>query len=98
MAMICVRTVGMSYSIEGVGGPGSIVEKLERDLKAIHGIAVASFGSPAEAVLIDRKAVRWEALLEWLEGWIRHAGGTTISCQEERVSQGALARISFELN
>ncbi len=96
--MICVRTVGMSYSVEEVGGSGSVIEQLERDLKSIHGIAVASFGCPAEAVLIDRKAVRWEALLEWLEAWIRHAGATTVSCQEESVPLGALARISFELD
>lgn len=86
----------MSYSIEGVGPSGMDAEKLFEQLQADYGVGVAKVGMPIEAVLIDRKAVSWPAVLLWVEQWITFEGGESVTCEAEQPGHGMMARFSFE--
>ncbi|HWE40179.1 MAG TPA: hypothetical protein VG406_26745 [Isosphaeraceae bacterium] len=74
----------MSYLIEGVGASGLDAERLARELTAAFGPAAAVVGDPdapgsIDALLIDRKAETFDALLDRLaaaaraQGWPRAA-------------------------
>lgn len=88
MPTLTLRTVGMSYLIEGLGPSGLDPRGLLGALEDAYGPAAApmitprtagpadpSGGEPPiDAMIVDRKAVPWEALRAWLEAWVTRQG------------------------
>ena len=87
MPTLMLRTVGMSYVIEGLVTAGLDAARLLDALEEVHGIAVAPMSTPRtlepgdderglriDAMIIDRRAVPWDALRDWLEAWVTRQG------------------------
>ncbi len=99
MPTLTLRSIGMSFAIEGVGACGLDGEGLFEALQSWHGLAAAAVGTPVETVLIDRKAETWDSLMAWLESWVRAQGASDLcwTRQEEDAAEPGLATLEFEV-
>jgi hypothetical protein len=108
MPTLNVRTIGMSYLIDGLDPEAIDPIALSEGLKGLHGIAVATLKVPQtadpaddpgnsaiEAILIDRRATDWDALCDWLESWVMAQGATYTSWVTNPLSQEASATLHF---
>lgn len=95
MPTLHLRTLGVSYSIEGLARSNLEPAPLLSSLIAQHGEAVAAVGVPPEAVLIDASAITWNDLLDWLETWVRTQGYSYASWARDASIQGAGATLHF---
>lgn len=95
MPTIRIRTVGVSYSIEGFEASGLDPGPLLAHLAAAHGPAVAAVGIPPEAILIDRKALSWSQALERIEAWVRARGFAKTSWVDAEPPAGSAATLHF---
>ena len=100
MASVRLRTIGMSYLVEGLNVPGLDGDRLGRELLTRYGPAAAVIGEKAdpptdlEALLIDRRCESWDAFRNWLESRIQEQGfGST---RWEELDSGRSAALHFE--
>lgn len=109
MPTLTLRTVGMSYILEGIGPSGLDGGELHDALYARYGPAVAVLGTSAsspgndevaaaiDALLIDRKAAPVDALREAIRSWIEGRGCRYISWAEDPLSGGATSTLHFHV-
>ncbi len=100
MPTLTLRTVGMSYLIEGLKPAELDVSALNDALSAEYGPAVAVMNaagrpSEADAVIVDRKAVGWDSLKTWIEGWVTDQGCRYSSWVEDGLAPGHSATLHF---
>ncbi|GAC1301884.1 MAG: hypothetical protein NVSMB14_11430 [Isosphaeraceae bacterium] len=100
MASVRLRTIGMSYIVEGLNAQGLDGDRLGRELLTRYGPAAAVIGGKSEpptdiaALLIDRRCESWDAFRNWLEVRIQEQGfGST---RWEEVDFGRTAALHFE--
>ncbi len=87
MPTLTLRSVGVSYLIEGVEPSGLDPRMLLDALTGAYGLAVAPLSTPRtlqplhdddessiDAMIVDRRAVPWDDLRSWLEDYVRSDG------------------------
>lgn len=104
MPTLSLRTIGVSYLIEGLGPSGLDADALLDDLAATLGPAVAPYGKPSEpggpvvfdALLVDRKAASWDDLRDRLAAWVRGRGGRAALWTESGSAAARRAVLEFD--
>lgn len=102
MSTLSLRTVGMSYLIEGLEPSALDLDLLLANLVEIHGLAVAPMSAPSssglvadrdassiDALIVDRRAVPWDGLRDWLEAWVSRQGCSYVSWADDGRDQTA---------
>ncbi len=108
MATLTVRTVGMSYLIEGLDPESVDARAMAKSLETLHGVAIATMevprtadpaqdpgGAPIQGILIDRRALSWNALRDWIEGWLVERGATYTAWASDPLGTEVSATLHF---
>lgn len=95
MPTLHLRTLGVSYAIEGVAQSGLEPNQLLDALASLHGDAVAPVGVPTEAVLIDHTVIPFDELQDWLESWVRTRGFAYATWGRDASLNGRSATLHF---
>ena len=108
MPTLTVRTVGMSYLIEGLVSDDINGIAMANALESLHGMAVATMCVPRTAdpacdpgnstiagILIDRRATSSEALRDWIEAWLVSQGATYTAWVSNSIGTETSATLHF---
>lgn len=95
MPTLRLRTLGVSYAIEGLVQSGLDAADLLDDLEHLHHEAISPVGVPTEAVLVDHSVIPFDALQDWLESWVRAHGFGYASWGRDASLNGASATLHF---
>lgn len=104
MPTLSLRSVGMSYLIEGLGPAALRSAQLHASLSDQYGPAVAVMGEldahsgAPEALILDRRAVSWTPLCEQLSTWVQDQGCACTGWSEQDPTPGRRATLRYELS
>ncbi len=99
MPTLSLRSIGMSYLIEGLDASELDVGQFLDGLGAAYGPAVGPMGDPEGpsevALILDRKAADWSALLDRIAELIHGQGFGYVSWSEAPLARDVRATLHF---
>lgn len=101
MPTLTLRTLGMSYLLEGLDGPEIDATALRSSLTDSYGPAIAPMSissapeKPLAALIVDRKAAPWPDLLDKIERLVRDQGFGYAAWTDDPLTPGSRATLHF---